>query len=279
MLARLVGERLSLRLRQPVVIDNRPGASGNLGAALVANASPDGYTLLMAPTSIYAIAATLYAQLQYDLLRSFVPISLVANVPHVLVVNADLPTRSVQDLIALARQQPGILNLANQGTGTVSHLEGELFKRMAGVDMLNIPYKGSAPAMLDLTAGRVQVMFDSIVSALPHIRAGRLRALGVTATTRSPLLAQVPTIEESGLKGYSAESLLGIVAPAATPRPVIERLNRELVALLQEAPTRDKLIAAGFEPASSSVDELAQRMRADLAKWAPIVKASGATPE
>jgi tripartite-type tricarboxylate transporter receptor subunit TctC len=279
MLARLVGERLTERLGQPVVIDNRPGASGNLGAAIVANAGPDGYTLLMAPTSIYAISATLYAQLNYDLLRSFAPVSLVANVPHVLVATPDLPVRSVQELIALAKQQPGKMNLANQGSGTVSHLEGELFKHMAGVEMLNIPYKGSAPAMLDLTTGRVQVMFDSIASALPHIRSGRLRALGVTATARSPLLPQVPTLDEAGLKGYSAESLLGILAPAATRRAVIDRLNRELVALLQEPATRERLAAAGFEPVSSSSEEFSRRIRADLLKWAPIVKSSGATVE
>lgn len=279
LLARLVGERLSRRLGQPVVIDNRPGAGGHLGADLVAHATADGYTLLMAPISIYAISSTLYSKLKFDLVKSFAAVSMIANVPHVLVVNAELRASNVKELIALAKQQPGGLNLASQGSGTVSHLEGELFKRMAEIDWLHVPYKGSSPAMLDLTAGRVHVMFDSIASSLPHIQAGKLRALGVTAATRSPLLPSVPTIDESGLNGFATESLLGILVPASTPRPVVHRLNKELVALLREPATREKLTAAGFEPMPSSADELAQRMHADIARWAPLVKSSGATAE
>jgi tripartite-type tricarboxylate transporter receptor subunit TctC len=279
LLARLLGERLSLRLGKPVVVDNRPGAGANLGAALVAAAAPDGYTILMAPVSVYAISAAMNTASGYDLIRSFAPVSLVANVPHVLVVPADLPVRSVQELIALAKAQPGRLNLATQGTGTVSHLEAEMFKHMAAVDLVCIPYKGSAPALLDVTAGRVQGMFDSIASARPHIEAGKLRALAVTGAARSSLLPQVPTMAEAGLKDYRAESLLAIVAPARTPRPVIERLQRELSEWLQEPAARARLVAAGFEPVASTPDELAARMRSDLTRWAVVVKAAGATAQ
>ena len=177
MLARLVGERLGAKLGQSVVIDNRAGAGGNVGAEIAARAAPDGYTLLMGPASIYAISATLYPRLGYDLAKDLTPVSLVANVPHVLLVNNDLPVKSVPELIQFAKKKPGELNIASQGSGTVSHLEAELLKHMAGIEMLHVPYRGSAPAILDLIGGRVHVMFDSIASALPHIRAGKLRAI------------------------------------------------------------------------------------------------------
>ncbi len=278
-LARLVGDQLGARLGQPVVIDNRAGAGGNLGAQIAAKAPPDGYTLLMAPASIYAIAATLYPDPGYNIARDFIPVSLIANLPHVLLVHNDVPAKSVPELVQLAKKNPGQLNVASQGNGTVSHLEAELLQHMAGIELLHVPYRGSAPALVDLLGGRVQMMFDSIASALPHIRAGKLRAIAVASNTRSALLPEVPTVAESGLKGYSAHSWLGIFVPAGTPPAVVERLQRALVALVNDPKTQARLIEAGFEPRSSSGAELAKLIRDETEKWRPIIKASGARAE
>jgi len=278
MLARLVGERLGAKLGQSVVIDNRAGAGGNVGAEIAARAAPDGYTLLMGPASIYAISATLYPRLGYDLAKDLTPVSLVANVPHVLLVNNDLPVKSVPELIQFAKKKPGELNIASQGSGTVSHLEAELLKHMAGIEMLHVPYRGSAPAILDLIGGRVHVMFDSIASALPHIRAGKLRAIAVASNTRSSLLPNMPTVAES-LPGYSAHSWLGIFVPAGTPQSIVQRLQRDLVAAIDEPKTQARLVEAGFEPKSSTQQEFAKLVRDEMEKWRPVVKTSGATPD
>lgn len=278
LLARLVGEQLGKRLGQSVVIENRPGAGANVGAEIVARLPNDGYALLMGPASVYAISATLYPKLGYDLVKDLVPVALVANVPHVLLVNNDLPVKSVPDLIALAKKENGALNIASQGSGTVSHLEAELLKSMAGVDMTHVPYRGSAPALLDLMGGRVQVFFDSIASALPHIRAGKVRAIAVAAATRSPLLPDLPAVAES-LPGYSAHSWLGIFVPAGTPKPVIDRLQREIALVVEDPKSRAKLLEAGFEPKSSTSEAFAKLVREEIDKWRPIVKMSGATPD
>jgi tripartite-type tricarboxylate transporter receptor subunit TctC len=278
LLARLVGERLGAKLGQSVVIDNRAGAGGNVGAEIAAHATPDGYTLLMGPASVYAISATLYPRLGYDLVKDFTPVSLVANVPHVLLVNNDLPAKSVPELVQLAKKNPGQLNIASQGSGTVSHLEAELLKHMSGIDMLHVPYRGSAPAILDLIGGRVQVMFDSIASALPHIRAGKLRAIAVASDTRSSLLPNVPTVAES-LPGYSAHSWLGIFVPAGTPQSVVERLQRDLVAAIDDPKAQARLVEAGFEPKSSTQGDFAKLVREEMEKWRSVVKMSGATPD
>jgi len=278
MLARLVGERLGAKLGQSVVIDNRAGAGGNVGAEIAARAAPDGYTLLMGPASIYAISATLYPRLGYDLAKDLTPVSLVANVPHVLLVNNDLPVKSVPELIQFAKKKPGELNIASQGSGTVSHLEAELLKHMAGIEMLHVPYRGSAPAILDLIGGRVHVMFDSIASALPHIRAGKLRAIAVASNTRSSLLPNMPTVAES-LPGYSAHSWLGIFVPAGTPQSIVQRLQRDLVAATDEPKTQARLVEAGFEPKSSTQEDFAKLVRDEMEKWRPVVKMSGATPD
>ena len=278
LLARLVGERLGARLGQSVVIDNRPGAGGNVGADIAAHSAADGYTLLMGPASVYAISSTLYPKLGYDITRDLIAVSLVANVPHVLLVGNAVPARSVPELIRLAKSKPGHLNIASQGSGTVSHLEAELLKRTAGIDMVHIPYKGSAPAILDLIGGRVQVMFDSIASALPFIRGGKLRAIAVASYARSPLLPDVPTVAES-LPGYSAHSWLGIFVPAGTPPPIVEKLQRDLVAAINDPKARARLVEAGFEPKSSTSAEFAKLVREEIAKWAPIVKMSGATAD
>jgi tripartite-type tricarboxylate transporter receptor subunit TctC len=278
LLARLVGERLGAKLGQSVVIDNRAGAGGNVGAEIAARAAPDGYTLLMGPASVYAISATLYPRLGYDLVKDLTPVSLVANVPHVLLVNNDLPVKSVPELVQQAKKRPGQLNIASQGSGTVSHLEAELLKHMAKIDMLHVPYRGSAPAILDLIGGRVQVMFDSIASALPHVRAGKLRAIAVASNTRSSLLPNVPTVAES-LPGYSAHSWLGIFVPARTPQSAVERLQRDLVAAIDDPKAQARLVEAGFEPKSSTQVDFAKLIREELEKWRSVVKMSGATPD
>jgi tripartite-type tricarboxylate transporter receptor subunit TctC len=278
-LARIVGEGLSKRLGQKIIVDNRPGAGGNIGAQLTAQAAPDGYTLIMGPSSVYAIAMTLYASPGYDLVRDLAPVSTVANVPHVLVVPPSLNVKSVKELIAAAQARPDALNAASQGTGTVSHLEAEMFQSMAGVRFTHVPYKGSTPAQMDLLAGRVDLMFDSIAATLPQVRAGKLRPLAVCSEHRSAAYPGVPTMAESGLAGYKAESWLGILVPARTPRSIVDLLNRELVALLADPETRATLSERGFEPLSSTPEQFAARIRSELAEWAKVVKASGARVE
>jgi tripartite-type tricarboxylate transporter receptor subunit TctC len=278
-LARLVGDELGRRLGQPVVIENRAGAGGNIGAQLAAKAPSDGYTLLMAPTSIYSIAMTLYREPGFDLTRDFATVSLVANAPHVLVAHPSLQASNLKQVIARARANPGGLSIASQGTGTVSHLEAEILQDMAGVTLVHVPYKGSAPALVDVVGGQVQLMFDSIASALPQIRAGKLVAVAVASDHRASLLPDVPTVAESGLPGYRAESWLSILVPARTPQPLIDRLNRELVALLGDARVRQQLVERGFEPQSSSPAQLSARIRADLASWGQVVRAARVSVE
>ncbi len=275
-LARLVGERLSRRLGQSVIVDNRPGAGANVGAELAARAPKDGYTLLIAPTSIYAISATLYPKLNYDLMRDFAPISTLVNAPHLLVVHADLPARNLVELIKLARGRPQGLNLASQGSGTVSHLEGELLASLAKINLVHVPYRGSAPAVQDLIGGQVDLMFDSITSSLPHIRSGKLRPIALTTAQRSRLLPEVMTMVEAGLPGYITESWLALLAPKGTPDAVLERLNKDVVAVLNEAETRGRLGELGLEAQSSLPQECWKRFEAELVKWRPLVKTSGA---
>jgi tripartite-type tricarboxylate transporter receptor subunit TctC len=275
-LAREVGERLGVALGQPVVIDNRPGAGGNIGAELVAKSAPDGYTLLMATVGTHAINASLYSKMPYDHIKDFAPVVLVAGVPNVLEVTPSLPVHSVADLIKLAKEKPGQLNFASSGNGTSIHLSGELFKTMAGVSMTHIPYKGSAPALADLVSGQVQLMFDNLPSSLPQIKAGKLRAIAVTSAQRAPALPDVPTIAESGLPGYEASSWFGIVAPAGTPPAVINRINAEVDQWLRAPETNDKLLAQGAIAAGGTPEQFAAHIRSETDKWARVVKASGA---
>jgi len=275
-LARAAAQKLTEAFGQSVVVDNRPGAAGNIGSDLVAKSAPDGYTLLMGTVGTHAINPSLYSKMPYDHVKDFVPVVLVAGVPNVLVVNPALPVNSVADLIKLAKDKPGQINFASSGSGTSIHLSGELFKTMAGVDITHIPYKGSSPALTDLMGGQVQIMFDNLPSALPQIKAGKLRAIAVTSLKRAPVLPDVPTISESGLPGFEASSWFGVLAPAGTPAPIVARINAEVNKWLQSAEAREKLLSQGAEAAGGSPEQFANHIRAESEKWAKVVKASGA---
>ncbi|MEJ7670844.1 MAG: tripartite tricarboxylate transporter substrate binding protein [Casimicrobiaceae bacterium] len=275
-LARAVAQRLSETLGQPAVVDNRPGAGGNIGAELVAKAPADGHTLLMGTVGTHAINASLYSKMPYDHVRDFAPIILVAGVPNVLVVHPSVPVGSVKELIAYAKANPGKLNFASSGSGTSIHLAGELFKTMAGVQMAHVPYKGSAPAVTDLLGGQVQLMFDNLPSALPHIKAGKLKALAVTSATRAAALPDVPTIAESGLAGFDATSWFGLLAPAGTPQPIIARLNNEVAKWLASTEAKEKMAGLGANTAGHSTDEFVRHIAAETSKWAKVVTESGA---
>jgi len=275
-LARAASQKLTESLGQPVVVDNRPGAGGNIGADMVAKSAPDGYTLLMGTVGTHAINASLYSKMPYDHVKDFTPIVLVAGVPNVLVVNPSVPVNSVGDLIKLAQAKPGAINFASSGSGTSIHLSGELFKTMAHVDMTHVPYKGSAPALTDLIGGQVQVMFDNLPSSLAQIKAGKLRAVAVTSLKRAPALPDVPTISESGLPGFEASSWFGVLGPAGTPPSVVTRINSEINNWLQSPEARAQLLAQGAEAAGGTPENFASHIRAETEKWAKVVKASGA---
>jgi len=275
-LARAAAQKLTEAFGQSVVVDNRPGAAGNIGSDLVAKSAPDGYTLLMGTVGTHAINPSLYSKMPYDHVKDFAPVVLVAGVPNVLVVNPALPVNSVSDLIKLAKDKPGQINFASSGSGTSIHLSGELFKTMAGVDMTHVPYKGSSPALTDLIGGQVQIMFDNLPSALPQIKGGRLRAIAVTSLKRAPVLPDIPTISESGLPGFEASSWFGVLAPAGTPAPIVARINAEVNKWLQSAEAREKLLSQGAEAAGGSPEQFANHIRTESEKWAKVVKASGA---
>ena len=275
-LARAVAQKLTETMGQTVVIDNRPGAAGNIGAELVAKSPPDGYTLLMGTVGTHAINASLYAKMPYDHVRDFAPVILVAGVPNVLVIHPSVPVNSVQELIAYGKANPGKLNFASSGSGTSIHLAGELFKTMSGVQMTHVPYKGSAQALADLIGGQVQLMFDNLPSALPHIKSGKLKALAVTSLQRSTALPDLPTIAESGLPGFDANSWFGILAPAGTPKDIIDRWNSEVAKWLASPEAREKLASQGAILAGRSPEDFAQHIATETAKWQKVVKESGA---
>lgn len=279
--ARLVGTELQKLWGQPVVIENRGGAGGNIGTDVVAKSPADGYTLLMGTVGTHAINLPLYTQgggkLPYDPIRDFTPITLVAAVPNVMVVPASLPVNSVKEFIELARSKPGQLNMASSGNGTSIHLSGELFKSLTKTYMVHLPYRGSAPAIQDLIAGNTQVMFDNLPSALPHIRSGRLKALAVTSRQRAPALPNVPTIEEAaGLKGFDATSWFGLLAPAGTPREIVAKVHQDVVKVLGTPEMRERFIGQGAQPVGNTPEQFAAFIRSEIDKWTQVVKFSGA---
>jgi tripartite-type tricarboxylate transporter receptor subunit TctC len=280
-LARALGPELGKAFGQPFVIDNKPGAGGNLGADAVAKSPPDGYTLLMGTVGTHAINAALYPKMAFDPVRDFVPIVLVAGVPNVLVMNPATAAAdridSVADLIRYAKANPGKLNMASSGNGTSIHLSGELFKAMTGTYMLHFPYRGSGPALLDLIGGTMDLMFDNLPSALPQIKAGKLKALAVTSAQRSAALPDVPTIAEAGpVKGFEASSWFGLFAPAGTPADIVNRIQQETAKALQSPMVRERLLAQGAIPGGQSPAEFASFIAAETKKWAQVVKVSGA---
>jgi tripartite-type tricarboxylate transporter receptor subunit TctC len=273
--ARLVGERLATALGQPVVIDNRPGAGGNIGAELVAKSPPDGYTLLMATTGVMAINNALYKNLNYDAAKDLEPVSFIASITNVLIVPADSPLKSVGDLIAVAKAAPGKLSFASSGAGSSTHISGELFKSMAGIDLQHIPYKGSGQAMPDLISGRVSMMFENMPGAVSYIQAGKLNALAVTGLKRAPALPDVKTVAESGVPGYESLSWSGIAVPAGTPRDVIARLNREINAILATPEMRQKLSEQGAEAVGGTPESFAEHIKREREKWSRVVRDAG----
>jgi tripartite-type tricarboxylate transporter receptor subunit TctC len=279
-MARAIGQKLAEAWSQPVVVDNRAGAGGNIGADLVAKSTADGYTLLMGAVATHAINPTLYAKVPYDPVKDFAPVALVAQVPNILVVNPAVPVRSVRELIEFARARPGYLNFGSGSTGSTGHLAGELFNTMAGVKMVHIPYKGGAPAMADLLAGQVQLMFDNLANALPNVKAGRLRALAVTTLARSPAMPELPTIAESGLPGFDLTTWFGVMAPAGTPPEILAKLNAEIVRALNAKDMRERLEKMGAEPPPNNTPErFAAFIGTEAAKYAKVVRDSGAKAE
>src|SRR5882672_6088371 len=273
-LGRLVAERLAARLGQPVVTENRGGAGGNVGAEAAARATPDGYTLLFAATTL-AISPSLYAKLNYDPFRDFAPISLVATVPNVMITHPSVPARTLQEFIALAKSKPGEMNFGSGGSGTSNHLGGELFNMVAGVKLVHIPYKGVNLAMNDAMAGNVQLVLIGITAAAPQIKAGKLRALAVLAPQRSAALPEVPTAAEAGLPGFDVTTWYGLLAPAGTPRQIIERLNVELVRTMNEPDLKERLAGMAAEPRTSTPEEFAAYIREEAVRWGDVVRKAG----
>jgi tripartite-type tricarboxylate transporter receptor subunit TctC len=278
-LARVVGQFMSKDLGQPVIVDNRPGAGGNIGTQMVARAAPDGYTLLMGTVGTHAINQSLYKKLAFDPIKDFAPVSRVALVPNLLVANPSQPYKTVKELIAYARANPGKVSFASSGSGTSIHLSGEMFQQMAKVEMQHIPYKGSAPALTDLLGGQTAIMFDNMPSVIGHVRAGKLRPIAVTTPQRSPALPDVPTIAESGVPGYSATSWFGILVPAGTPAPVVARLNASILKALADPEVKKKLAEQGAEAHGEKPEQFAEFIRTETAKWGQTVKVSGATAD
>src|SRR5438067_3910179 len=256
LLTRALGKKLTESWGQPVVTDNRPGAGGNIGAEAVAKSAPDGYTLLMAAATTHAVSMSLYAKLGYDLEKDIVPVSLVANVPHMLVAHPSVPGKSLAEVIAFLKSQGGKVNFASQGNGTLSHLEFELMKSMGGFTASHVPYKGSAPALVDLLAGNVLLLFDSIPSSLPQVRAGQLRGIAVASSRRSPVLPELPTMSEAGLTGFAADNWFGVMAPAGTPAAIVAKLNGDIAAALESAELKEIVARQGGELRSSTPGEM-----------------------
>ncbi|MFG1358474.1 Bug family tripartite tricarboxylate transporter substrate binding protein [Xanthobacter pseudotagetidis] len=277
--AKMVADKMTESLKQPVIVEPVPGAGGNTGALQVARAEPDGYTLLVATIGTHAINQTLYKKLPFDPIADFEPVSQLVQYPLVLVANADFPPSTVPELIAYAKANPGKVLRASGGSGTSMHLTGELFRSQAEVDMPHVPYKGSAPALTDLAGGHVQIMFDSLMTAMPLVKAGKLKALGVTGATRSPIAPDVPTIAEQGLKGYQAFGWIGIVAPKGTPAPVVDILAKSVAEALKDPKIRETLIAQGAEPVGSTPAAFRTFIADQTKLWAVAVKASGAQVE
>ena len=275
--ARAIAQELSSSLGQSVIVENRPGAGGNIAAAEVARASPDGHTLLLTLNALHAISPHLYAKLPFDALQDFSFITPLVSFHNVLVVSADSRLRTVADVIAAAKREPGRITFASSGNGTNIHLVGELFKTMSGTDIVHVPYKGSAPALADLMGGAVAMMFDTIPSAVSHVKSGKLRGLGVTGAKRSSVLPEVPTIGESGLPGFEVTSWYGLIGPAAMPQEAVRRLNAEAAKGANGKDFRARMEPLGFEIVTASPERMVEMIKSDSTRWAGVIKAAGVT--
>ncbi len=278
-IARLVGQKLTEAYGQQVIIDNRPGAGGTIGVDLVAKSQPDGYTIVMGHIGTFGVNPTLYSKLPYDAVRDFQPITLVAMVPNMMAVHPALPAKSVKEVVALARAKPGSLNYGSGGNGSAAHLAGEYFKLLTKTDIVHIPYKGTAPAVTDLNAGNISMMITGVPPLLPHVKSARLRGLAVATAKRLALLPELPTIAEAGVPGYEATQWYGILAPRATPRPIVDSLQRAIVKGLQGADVKERLAGEAAEPVGNTPEQFGSFIKAEIARWAPVVKASGARPD
>jgi tripartite-type tricarboxylate transporter receptor subunit TctC len=278
-MARVIGTRLSEGLGQPIVIDNRPGAGGNIAAEIVARSVPDGYTMLLGNNGILAVNVSLYPKLSFDPVKDFAPVVLIASQPNILVVHSGVQANSVKELITLARSKPGQLNYASPGAGTTAHLAAELFKRMAGVEFVLIPFKGGGPAALAMLSGECQFTFATALSVQGHIKTGKLRALAVTTAKRSPNFADLPTVAEAGVPGFDAITWHGVVVPVRTPPPAIARLNSEFNKLLRTAEMRERMATLGSDVIGGEPKDLTDYMRAEIPRWAKVIKESGARAE
>ena len=279
LLTRALGSKLGEAWGQPVVADNRPGAGGNIGAEAVARSAPDGYTLLMAAVTTHAVSMSLYSKLGYDVEKDLAPVTLVANVPHILVAHPSVPGKTLGEVISFLKAQGGKVNFASQGNGTLSHLEFELMKSMAGFTASHVPYKGSAPAMTDLLAGNVVLLFDSIPSSLPQVRAGKLKGIAVASSRRSSVLPDLPTVSEGGLAGFAADNWFGIMAPAGTPAAIVAKLNADLIRAIDSAEVKEIVARQGGELMASTAQEMAAQIKSDREKWGRVVRESGAKIE
>lgn len=274
-IARQMAQKLSESMGQQIIIDNKPGAGTTIGADFVAKSPPDGYTMLL-NSSAHAVTPHLYKNMPYDTLRDFAPITLLCHLHYVLVVNPQLPVNSIMELVAYAKARPGKLNYSSSGAGTATHLSMELLNSMAGMQMHHIPFKGSAAATMSLLANETQVLIDSVLLQLPQVKAGKLRALGLTGTQRTPLAAEIPTIAEAGVAGFATDSWIAFFAPAATPREIITRLNAEFIKAINVPEVRERLVNQGLGPVGSTPEALGSFVQAELAKWGKIAKESGA---
>jgi tripartite-type tricarboxylate transporter receptor subunit TctC len=274
-IARMVAEKLSIALGQQVVVDNKPGAGGVVGSDAVAKSAPDGYTLIMGNAGSHGINAAVYSKLPYDIQRDFAPVSQVAIAPNVMVINPNVPAQSVAEFIAYAKSQPGKLSYASGGNGSSAHMSMELFKSMAGLDIQHIPYKGSSPALTDVVAGQVVVFIGNMPPTVPLVKAGKLRALGVTTKSRSALMPELPTIAEAALPGYETVAWFGVLAPAGTPPDVVNRLSHEIAKIAKSPEMREKLLAMGAEPVGSTPEEFKGVIDRDIAKWKPLAQKVG----
>jgi hypothetical protein len=275
---RVMAEQLTVTLGQNVVVDNRGGATGNIGTELAARALPDGYTLLMGNVAPNAVNVSLFKKLAFDPVKDFSPVSLVAITPNILVAHPSIPVKTIKELIAYAKAKPGTLNFPSAGVGSSSHLAGELLKSLAGISMVHVPFKGGGPALVAVIAGEVQIMFATMPAAMPHVKSGKVKPVAVTTAKRSKAMPDLPTIAESGVKGYDASTWYGLLAPARTPPAVVTRLHGDTVKILA-GPTRQRLEAQGFEPDGGTPAEFANYIKSEITKWAKVIKDAGIPAE